>query len=92
MGRKVPLSQLQGSLRPATKVVPKAPRQKNIPVLLGRGGPQKCPLNSPLPFPPNSCWRRAAGLLPLTSSRPGWHLPTRMLAVLPSSPSHPLRS
>lgn len=32
---------------------------------------------------PNSCWLNAAGLLPLTSSRPGWHLPTRMLAVLP---------
>nr|XP_060148787.1 formin-2-like [Globicephala melas] len=39
--------------------------------------------------PPLACWLNAAGLLPLTSSRPGWHLPTRMLAVLPSSPSYP---
>lgn len=49
-------------------------------------------LKTALPVTPNSCWLSAAGLLLLTGSRPGWQLPTRMLAVLPASPSYPLLS
>lgn len=90
MGHKVPLKQLWGSLIPVTRRALGPPATRPSHVLLGwEGAPQKCPLKYPLPFPPNSCWLNAAGLLPLTSSRPGWHLPTRMLAVLPSSPSYP---
>lgn len=90
MGHKVPLRQFLGSLLPGTRGALGPPDTRPSQVLLGwEGGSQKCPLKYLLPFPPNSCWLNAAGLLPLTSSRPGWHLPTRMLAVLPSSPSYP---
>lgn len=67
-----------------------SPTRQAIPSPVGLGGPQKCPPKYPFPFPPNSCWLNAAGLLPLTSSRPGWHLPTRMLAVVPSLSPTPL--